>query len=61
MRVSVALGELTPDDVMAEVVYGRPDDADELVAPSYATLTAEASEPGQRHRPQRALLRGGAA
>jgi starch phosphorylase len=45
VRVSVALGELTPDDVMAEVVYGRPDDADELVAPSYATLTAEAGEP----------------
>ena len=26
VRVSVALGELTPDDVMVEVVYGRPDD-----------------------------------
>jgi starch phosphorylase len=31
--------------VWAVVVYGRPDDADELVAPSYATLTAEAGEP----------------
>ena len=41
VRVSVALGELTPDDVTVEVVYGRPDDADEIVAPSYATLTAE--------------------
>jgi starch phosphorylase len=41
VRVSVALGELTPDDVMVEVVYGRPDDADELVAPFCATLTAE--------------------
>ncbi len=38
VRVSVALGELTPDDVMVEAVYGRPDDADELVAPSYAVL-----------------------
>ena len=43
MRVSVALGELTPDDVAVEVVYGRPDDADEIVAPAYATLTAEPS------------------
>ncbi len=42
MRVSVALGPLTPDDVMVEVVYGRPDDADEIVSPSYAALAAEA-------------------
>ena len=34
MRVSVALGTLTPDDVMVEVVYGRPDDADEIVSPA---------------------------
>ena len=46
VRVSVSLGELTPDDVTVEVVYGRPDDADELVAPAYATLTAEPGEPG---------------
>jgi starch phosphorylase len=46
VRVSVALGELTPDDVMVEVVYGRPDDADELVTPSYATLTAEPAANG---------------
>ena len=38
VRVSVALGELTPDDVMVEVVYGRPDDADEIVSPAYAVL-----------------------
>jgi glycogen phosphorylase len=41
VRVSVALGELTQDDVMVEVVYGRPDDADEIISPSYAALTAE--------------------
>ena len=41
VRVSVALGELTPDDVAVEVAYGRPDDADEIVSPSYAMLTAE--------------------
>jgi glycogen phosphorylase len=44
VRVSVALGELTPDDVAVEVVYGRPDDADDIVSPSYATLTAEPAE-----------------
>jgi glycogen phosphorylase len=41
VRVSVTLGELTPGDVAVEVVYGRPDDADEIICPSYATLTAE--------------------
>jgi starch phosphorylase len=41
VRVLVALGELTPDDVRVEVVYGRPDDADEIRTPSYAALTAE--------------------
>jgi starch phosphorylase len=45
VRVSVSLGELTPDDVTVEVVYGRPDDADELVTPAYATLTAEPGDP----------------
>jgi starch phosphorylase len=44
VRVSVALGDLTPDDVTVEVVYGRPNDADEIVAPSYATLTADPGE-----------------
>jgi len=43
VRVSVALGELTTDDVAVEVVYGRPDDADEIVSPAYATLTPEPS------------------
>jgi starch phosphorylase len=46
VRVSVALGTLTPDDVAVEVVYGRPDDADEIVAPSYAALVAEGAAPG---------------
>jgi len=44
VRVSVALGELTPDDVTVEVVYGRPDDADEIVAPSYEVLAADGGE-----------------
>jgi glycogen phosphorylase len=41
VRVSVALGKLSQDDMQVEVVYGRPDDADEIVSPAYATLTAE--------------------
>ncbi|HEV2256020.1 MAG TPA: alpha-glucan family phosphorylase [Streptosporangiaceae bacterium] len=41
VRVSVALGRLTRDDVTVEVVYGRPDEDDEIVRPAYATLTAE--------------------
>jgi len=44
VRVSVALGKLTRDDVTVEVVYGRPDEDDEIVQPSYATLTAEVPE-----------------
>jgi glycogen phosphorylase len=45
VHVSVALGELTPGDVAVEVVHGRPDDADEIVSPSYATLSAEPTGP----------------
>jgi glycogen phosphorylase len=46
VRVSVALGELTPDDVTVEAVYGRPDDTDEIISPAYTTLTAEAGASG---------------
>jgi starch phosphorylase len=41
VRASVGLGELSADDVTVEVVYGRPDDGDEIVSPAFATLTAE--------------------
>ena len=41
VRVLVALGELSPDDVSVEVVYGRPDEDGEIAAPTYATLSAE--------------------
>jgi glycogen phosphorylase len=41
VRVSVALGELSPDDVSVEVVYGRPDEEGEIAAPAYAPLSAE--------------------
>jgi glycogen phosphorylase len=42
VRVSVALGELEPADVAVEVVYGRPDQEDEIIAPSYTTLALDA-------------------
>ncbi len=45
VRVSVALGELTPDDVTVEVVYGHPDDDDEIASPAYAVLTPGGDEP----------------
>jgi starch phosphorylase len=41
VRVTVALGELTKDDVCVEAVYGRPGDDDEILSPSYSALTAE--------------------
>jgi starch phosphorylase len=41
VRVSVALGELGPQDVAVEVVYGRPNEADEIVSPAYVTLAPE--------------------
>jgi len=41
VRVSVALGSLSPDDVSVEVVYGRPDEEGEIAAPAYAPLSAE--------------------
>jgi len=44
VRVSLALGGLTRDDVAVEVVYGRPDEDDEIVQPAYAMLTAESPE-----------------
>ncbi len=46
VRVGVTLGELTPDDVSVEVVYGRPDDDDEIVTPGFAVLTPEAPAAG---------------
>jgi hypothetical protein len=45
VRASVALGELTPDDVTVEVVYGRPDDDDEIISPGYVWLTPGGDDP----------------
>ncbi|HEY6311133.1 MAG TPA: alpha-glucan family phosphorylase [Streptosporangiaceae bacterium] len=52
VRVSVALGELTRDDVAVEVVYGRPDEDDEIVQPAYATLATEPPPPQAAAAPQ---------
>ena len=45
VRASVALGELTPDDVTVEVVYGHPDDDDEIASPAYAVLAPGGDDP----------------
>jgi starch phosphorylase len=63
VRVSVALGELTPDDVTVEVVYGRPDDDDEIVSPSYVDLALggdDAVTPRGDDPPQTPPAHGGA-
>jgi glycogen phosphorylase len=41
VRVTAALGGLSPEDVSVEVVYGQPGDDDEIVEPSYLTLAAD--------------------
>ncbi|HMD94913.1 MAG TPA: alpha-glucan family phosphorylase [Trebonia sp.] len=45
VRVTAALGGLSPEDVCVEVVYGQPGDDDEIVEPSYLTLAADESAP----------------
>jgi starch phosphorylase len=45
VRASVALGELSPDDVTVEVVYGTAGDQDEIIEPVSAALTLE-GQPG---------------
>ncbi len=41
IRASVALGELSPDDVTVEVVFGRAGDADEIISPVCRPLTLD--------------------
>ncbi|TYK48437.1 alpha-glucan family phosphorylase [Actinomadura decatromicini] len=50
VRAVVALGGLDPDDVAVEVVYGRVDDSDALVAPSYLELADREPAGDGRHR-----------
>ena len=41
VRASVALGELSPDDVTVQVVYGPAGDEDEITDPAFADLELE--------------------
>ena len=56
VRVTVALGELSTDDVTVEVVYGRTDEDDEIVQPSYATLALDSLGGTTPPRPPPLLL-----
>ncbi|HEU5417107.1 MAG TPA: alpha-glucan family phosphorylase [Streptosporangiaceae bacterium] len=46
IRASIALGELTPDDVAVEVVYGRAGDADEIIDPVRRPLIPDGESAG---------------
>ncbi len=50
LRVFVALGDLTPDDVTVEVVYGRVDETDELRNPRTVTFAPAEDYGGGRYR-----------
>jgi starch phosphorylase len=41
VRASVTLGELAPDDVAVQIVYGRADEKDEIIAPAFGDLQLE--------------------
>jgi len=43
VRASIALGELSPQDVAVQVVYGRAGDQDEIIAPAMSDLQLEES------------------
>ncbi len=47
VRITVALGELSPSDVCVEVVYGRLGEDDEIIDPLHVALTADDSAPGR--------------
>ncbi len=46
VRASVALGELSPDDVAVEIVYGRAGEDDEIRDPSCGVLSPEGPSSG---------------
>jgi starch phosphorylase len=48
LRAHVRLGDLSPDDVLVQVAFGRVDADDRLVSPQYADLTAEEGYDGSR-------------
>ncbi len=47
VRATVALGQLTPEDIAVQVVYGRAGDEDEITDPCYADLALEGLPGGQ--------------
>jgi starch phosphorylase len=47
VRATVALGELSPDDVAVEVVYGRAGDADEIIDPVHRPLALDSGAAGE--------------
>ncbi len=49
VRAEVHLAGLSPDDVLVEVVYGKPDDTNELREPAYAQMRRVGGE-GEDHR-----------
>jgi glycogen phosphorylase len=51
VRAAVALGELAPDDVCVEVVYGRTDEDDDLVDPCLKALSPEPLAAGEASGP----------
>jgi starch phosphorylase len=48
VRAFVALGSLTPDDVVVEVVHGKVDAQDRIMNPTSANLASSASYEGNR-------------
>ena len=48
VRAHVRLGDLTPDDVLVQVVFGRVDGDDRLLSPEYADLKPHESYDGSR-------------
>ncbi len=60
LHVTVALGDLTRDDVYVEAVYGRPDETDDIVSPSYVTLVPSGGDGTVRYSGAVPLDRPGA-
>ncbi len=50
LRAFVSLGELTPDDVVVEVVHGRVDEGDRILAPRATPLVPAESYEAGRYR-----------
>src|SRR5258708_1798272 len=46
VRASVALGELSPDEVTVQVVYGTAGDEDEIIGPAFSDLTLDPEAAG---------------